>query len=74
MLDRLLLQLNVVNKPLFVAALFDAMCKFVAEAGMIKVFMVGGDVRGSWKSAPAQRFSPVHFWTRYRSGMHARRT
>ena len=38
----------------FVGALFDAMCTFVAEAGTIEFFMVGGDVRGSWKSAPAR--------------------
>ena len=41
----------------FVGALFDAMCTFVAEAGTIEFFMVGGDVRGSWGSAPAQLFT-----------------
>ena len=37
--------------------LFDDMCKFVAEPRTIEFFMVGGDVRGSWKSALAQLFT-----------------
>ena len=41
----------------FVEEIFDYVCKFVAELGTIDFFMVGGDVRGSWGSAPAQLFT-----------------
>ena len=33
------------------------MCKFVAEVGISDFFMVEGDFRGAWKSAPAQLFT-----------------
>ena len=35
------------------------MCKFVAEVGISDFFMVGGDFRGAWKSAPAQLFTRI---------------
>ena len=34
-------------------------CEFVAEVGISDFFMVGGDFRGAWKSAPAQLFTRI---------------
>ena len=52
------------DMPRFIGSLFDAMCKFVAEAGSTGFFMKKGDVSGSWKPAPAH-FLPVFFRMRY---------
>ena len=57
----------------FVDMLLDDVRKFVAEAGTMEFVIVGGDIRGSWKS-DQPNVSAVHFWKRYRpksSGMHA---
>ena len=43
----------------FVDTLFDDMCKFFAEVGISVFFMVGGDFRGAWQSAPAQHFTRI---------------
>ena len=43
----------------FVGSFFDAMCKFVAEAGSTDFFMIDGDVNGLWKAAPAQLFTRI---------------
>ena len=43
----------------FVGSLFDAMGKFLAEAGSIASFMIDGDVNGSWRPAPAQLFTRI---------------
>ena len=50
---------DAVDMPRFVGSLFDAMGKFVAEAGSIDSFMIDGDANGSWKPAPAQLFTRI---------------
>ena len=47
------------DMPRFVGSLFDAMCKFVDEEGVMDFFMIGGDVNGSWKPASAQLFPRI---------------
>lgn len=54
---------NTTDMAQFVGSLFDATCKFVAEPGLIDLFMIGGDVRGSWNAAPAQLSTRLFFST-----------
>ena len=63
---------NAADTLRFVETIFDTMCTFVAEAGTVDFFMVG-DVRGSWKSAPALIFTLIFLDVRSPqvSGMHA---
>ena len=50
---------NATDMARFVGSLFDAMCEFVAEPGSTDFFMIGGDIWGSWKAAPAQLFTRI---------------
>ena len=46
----------------FVGSLFDAVCKFVAEAGSTEVLVIDGDVNRPWKPAPLHLYTCIFFY------------